>query len=68
MMNPYELASLLTDFSTSTKNRKRIVSSIEIGFGLLFLAVGIGTAFCEVLEVESPVMEMENRDEEYFYL
>lgn len=36
------------DYSVSNKNRKHMVSSIEIGLGLLFLVLGIGTATCDI--------------------
>lgn len=47
-MTHLETAASIIDYSISTNNRKRILSSIEIGLGLLFIALGVGTALCEV--------------------
>lgn len=55
-MTCYETATSLIDYSTSTINRKRIISSIEIGLGIMLIILGIGTATCEVNES----MEKEN--------
>lgn len=51
-MDKYDLMTSIIDYSVSSKNRKRIVSSIEIGLGLFLIAIGIGTATCETETIE----------------
>lgn len=47
-MDNYNAVKEIIDYSVSTKNRKIIISSIEIGLGFLFLVLGIGTSICKV--------------------
>ena len=54
-MNKYDMTTSFIDYSTSSKNRKHIISSVEIGFGLLLLILGIGTATCDVENKEKEI-------------
>ena len=47
-MDLYDEARRLIDYSISDKNRKCVISSAEIGIGLFFIVLGIGTAMCEI--------------------
>ena len=54
-MNKYDIMTSFIDYSTSSKNRKHIISSVEIGLGLLLLILGIGTATCDVENKEKEI-------------
>lgn len=61
-MNLYDETSKFIDYSISNKNRKRIISSVEIGFGLFMIILGISTAMCEIEYVD---VNKEKNDEQY---
>jgi len=50
-------AADLVDYSVSNRNRKRICASLELGIGILFVILGIGTAMCEVEVIEHELIE-----------
>lgn len=52
-MKLYNTTTELIDFSTSTNNRKRVISSIEMGLGIFLLILGLGTATCETEEKQN---------------
>ena len=54
-MNKYDTMTSFIDYSTSSKNRKHIISSVEIGLGLLLLVLGIGTATCDIENKEKEI-------------
>lgn len=62
-MEFYDVIFPFIDYSTSSRNRKRIISSIEIGIGLALIALGIGTATCEV---EDNLIQNKECQEEYY--